>query len=98
MPGEKVIWRENPKGVDTPWKEHPIWRGACNESPLYEDLFGTGNKVLTMGTNDEYLAWFEPAENPHAEWICHHLSGPVARAGNLTATTFYSPLTGCRPG
>src|SRR5688500_3078313 len=28
MPGEKAIWRENPKGVDGPWKEHFIWRSA----------------------------------------------------------------------
>ncbi len=36
MPGEKAIWRENPKGAPGPWKEHPIWRSAGNESPAGE--------------------------------------------------------------
>lgn len=74
MPGEKAIWRENTKGAGGPWKEHPIWRSAGNESPLFEDLFGDGKKVLVMGTDDEYLAWFEPAADPYAEWICHPIS------------------------
>ena len=74
MPGEKAIWRENPKGAEGPWKEHFIWRSAGNESPLYEDLFGDGKKVLIMGTDDAYLAWFEPSSDPNAEWICHNVS------------------------
>jgi len=62
-----------------PWKEHPIWRSAGNESPLYVDLFGNGKKVLIMGTDDAYLAWFEPAKDPYAEWVSHpvgELKGP----------------------
>ncbi|MCB8933036.1 MAG: hypothetical protein M9921_14575 [Fimbriimonadaceae bacterium] len=74
-PGEKAVWRENPKGGSGPWKEHLVWRSACNESPLYADLFKDGKRVLVMGTDDEYLAWFEPAEDPYAEWICHPVSG-----------------------
>ncbi|MEQ1821374.1 MAG: VCBS repeat-containing protein [Fimbriimonadaceae bacterium] len=74
MPGEKAIWRENPKGAPGPWKEHLIWRSAGNESPLYEDLFGNGKKVLIMGYDDAHLAWFEPATDPCKEWICHDVS------------------------
>lgn len=76
MPGEKTIWRENPKGASGPWKEHLIWRSAGNESPLYEDLFGRGKKVLIMAYDDAHLAWFEPAADPYAEWICHNVSEP----------------------
>lgn len=75
MPGEKAVWRENPKGGSAPWKEHLIWRSACNESPLYEDLLGNGKKVLVMGTDDDYLAWFEPSKDPYALWTCHNISG-----------------------
>lgn len=75
MPGERAIWRENPGKAQGVWKEHPIWRGAGNESPLYEDLLGDGKRVLIMGYDDNYLAWFEPAPDPHAEWICHNISG-----------------------
>lgn len=76
MPGDKAYWRENPKGADTAWKEHLIWHSAGNESPLYEDLLGDGRRVLVMGTDDEYLAWFEPAADPYAKWVCHRVSEP----------------------
>jgi hypothetical protein len=75
MPGEKAIWRENPKGKGVPWKEHRIWRSAGNESPLYVDLFGNGKKVLVMAYDDNYLAWFEPDKDPYKEWIPHDISG-----------------------
>lgn len=74
MPGERAVWRENPKGASGPWKEHLIWRSAGNESPRYEDLFGDGNLVLIMGYDDSHLAWFEPAADPTREWICHNVS------------------------
>ncbi len=76
MPGERAYWRENPKSEQGPWAEHPIWRSACNESPLFVDLLGTGKQVLVMGYDDSYLAWFEPSADPYAEWICHNVSGP----------------------
>jgi len=76
MPGEKAIWRENPKGNDQPWTEHLIWRSAGNESPLYEDLFRNGKKVLVMAYDDAHLAWFEPSSDPYKEWICHNISEP----------------------
>ncbi|MBS1724735.1 MAG: VCBS repeat-containing protein [Armatimonadetes bacterium] len=75
MPGERAIWRENPRGQSIPWSEHPIWRNACNESPLYVHLFRKGKKVLVMGSDESVLAWFEPAKDPYAEWICHPISG-----------------------
>lgn len=76
MPGERAIWRENPKGKHEPWKEHLVWRSAGNESPLYVDLFGNGKRVLVMAYDDERLAWFEPAADPYKQWICHDVSEP----------------------
>jgi hypothetical protein len=73
-PGSAAVWRENPKGEAGPWKVHTIWRSACNESPLYVDLLGTGQKVLVMGYDTTRMAWLEPAEDPYAEWICHDVS------------------------
>ncbi|MBI5707677.1 MAG: VCBS repeat-containing protein [Armatimonadetes bacterium] len=58
------------------WKEHLIWRSACNESPLYIDLFKSGKRVLVMGTDDNYLAWFEPSADSDKPWTCHPISGP----------------------
>jgi len=74
MPGERCYWRQNSRDPKRPWIEHPIWRSACDESPLYVDLFGDGRRVLIMGFDDEYLAWFEPDSNPFAEWKCHIVS------------------------
>ena len=49
FPGKPAFWYENPKGKDGHWKEHIIWHSACNETPQYVDLFGTGKRVLVMG-------------------------------------------------
>jgi hypothetical protein len=49
FPGKPAYWYENPKGQKGPWKEHVIWHSACNETPTYVDLFGTGKRVLVMG-------------------------------------------------
>lgn len=76
MPGEKAVWRENPGKSSGPWQEHLIWHSAGNESPLYIDLFKNGKRVLVMGTDDEYLAWFEPNDDATKPWIMHRISGP----------------------
>jgi hypothetical protein len=49
FPGEPCHWYENPQGKDGLWKEHVIWHSACNETPIYVDLFGNGKRVLVMG-------------------------------------------------
>jgi hypothetical protein len=56
FPGEPCYWLENPKGKGTTedgkpthWKRHYIWHSACNETPIYVDLFNTGQRVLVMG-------------------------------------------------
>src|SRR5208282_5074246 len=49
FPGAPCHWYENPRGQPGLWKEHLIWKSACNETPQYADLFGTGKRVLVMG-------------------------------------------------
>ncbi|MCI0460510.1 MAG: FG-GAP-like repeat-containing protein [Gemmataceae bacterium] len=49
FPGRECYWYENPRGQPVPWKEHLLWHSACNETPIYADLFGTGKRVLVMG-------------------------------------------------
>src|SRR3984957_16696957 len=52
FPGAECFWYENPKGkTDQLWKEHHLTNSACNETPIYVDLFKTGKKVLVMGWN-----------------------------------------------
>ncbi len=96
FPGEAAYWMENPKGkgtVDgkpTHWKKHTIWHSACNETPQYVDLLGTGKKVLIMGFqpkdskdgNSGQMAYFTPnAKDPNAEWDMHPISDPAAGPG-----------------
>ena len=54
------------------WTRHEIWHSACNETPLYTDLFGDGRRVLVMGwqpkgkDNEGQMAWFTPGSDPAA--------------------------------
>jgi hypothetical protein len=83
FPGEPCYWMENPKGKDGHWKKHLIWHSACNETPQYADLLGTGKKVLIMGFQPEgkqtegQMAYFTPdPKDPYAKWIMHPISEP----------------------
>jgi hypothetical protein len=84
-PGRPCYWAENPKGdASKHWAKHEIWHSACNETPLYQDLFGTGKRVLIMGfqpkgakTNNEgQMAYFTPSKDPNAVWEMHPISEP----------------------
>ena len=73
LPRRPVLLDGEPEGrADGHWKKHEIWHTACNETPLYADLFGTGKRVLVMGCqpkgrrngNEGQMAYFTPAEGP----------------------------------
>ena len=58
---------------------------ACNETPQYVDLFGTGKRVLVMGFqpkgknkagNEGQMAWFAPGKDPTQPWEMHPISEP----------------------
>lgn len=93
FPGAPCYWLENPQGKGTKadgspthWKRHIIWHSACNETPLYADLFGNGQRVLIMGfqprgregqDNQGQMAYFTPNKaDPTAIWTMHPLSAP----------------------
>src|SRR5262249_22533369 len=56
------------------------WHSACNETPQYQDLFGTGRHVLIMGwqpkgkDNEGQMAWFAPGKDPTQLWEMHPIS------------------------
>jgi hypothetical protein len=92
-PGTPCYWMENPKGKAATdegkplhWKKHVIWHSACNESPTYADLLGTGKRVLLMGaqpkgkSNEGQMAYFTPASDPAALWEMHPVSEPSTPA------------------
>lgn len=88
FPGAPCYWMENPKGDGSKhWAKHEIWHSACNETPQYADLFGTGKRVLVMGFqpkgaksdgNEGQMAYFTPAKDPNAPWEMHPISEPTA--------------------
>ncbi|MBN9121089.1 MAG: VCBS repeat-containing protein [Planctomycetes bacterium] len=94
FPGAPCFWMENPKGQSRGpdgkplhWKKHVIWDSACNETPLYADLLGTGKRVLVMGFqppkkgNEGQMAYFTPdPQDPYAKWVMHPISEPSTPA------------------
>jgi hypothetical protein len=104
FPGDPCYWLENPKGKSTGedgkplhWKKHIIWHSACNETPLYSDLLGTGKRVLIMGWqpkgkgNEGQMAYFTPnPKDPDALWEMHPLSEPSAPGKETPGTQKFS--------
>ena len=82
FPGKAAHWYENPKGRTGLWAEHELWPSACNETPLYADLFGDGHRVLVMGVqpkgknNEGQMAWFIPGSDATQPWELHAVSEP----------------------
>jgi hypothetical protein len=82
FPGNPCYWLENPQGKEGHWKKHIIWHSACNETPQYVDLFGTGKRVLIMGwqpkdrDNEGQMAYFTPGSDPTQLWEMHPISVP----------------------
>ncbi len=94
-PGKACYWYENPRGKPGPWKAHLVYDNACNETPQFADLFGTGRRVLIMGAqpvgkgdaNEGELCWFAPGNDPTKPWEKHAISGP-SRPGKVIPGTF----------
>jgi len=104
FPGAPCYWMENPKGQATGpdgkplhWKKHTIWHSACNETPQYVDLLGTGKRVLVMGWQPQgketegQMAYFTPNPNdPTALWEMHPISEPSAPGKEIPGTRKFS--------
>src|SRR5258708_29230111 len=74
FPGDKCVWRENPKGKPGHWPEHVIWKSACNESPAFADLLGNKKPILCFPYDEKFMAWYEPGLDPTAEFVSHVVS------------------------
>jgi hypothetical protein len=96
FPGKPAYWYENPQGKEGHWKQHEIWPSACNETPTYVDLFGTGKRVLLMAAQPKgqekmgQMAWFTPGQDPTAPWEMHPVSEPSAAGKEIPGTQKFS--------
>ena len=89
FPGAACYWYENPKGKDELWKEHLLTNSACNETPIYVDLFKTGKKILVMGWNpppskdkkngNGEVCYFLPGKDPTQPWERISISGDMGK-------------------
>jgi hypothetical protein len=78
FPGAACLWYENPKNQPGYWKEHQVWKSACNETPLFADLLGSGKPVPLFGIQPEkQVAWFSVPKDLEGPWDCH----PVSKSG-----------------
>jgi len=79
LPGEPCRWYENPKNKPGHWKEMIVANSACNETPLFADLLGTGQPVLVFAVRPEGLmAWFSVPKDLEGLWDMHVIAGPNA--------------------
>jgi hypothetical protein len=91
FPGQPCHWYANPQGKPGHWKEHRIWRSACNETPQYVDLFGDGKKKLIMAIQPEgQMCWFQPGKDPTKLWEMHPISVASTKTNKVPGTEVYS--------
>lgn len=74
FPGAPCHWYKNPGKSEGPWQEFLIQDNACNETPLYVDLLGTGKRVLLLGHKGE-VCYFRPESDPTKPWERVSISG-----------------------
>ncbi len=95
FPGTPCYWLENPRGADRHWVRHIIWHSACNETPLFADLLGTGQRVLIMGwqpkgkEREGQMAYFTPGKDPGQLWEMHPISVPSQPGKPIPGTFKY---------
>ncbi len=91
FPGNPCYWYENPGAKGGKWKAHLLTNSACNETPIFIDLFRSGKKQLVMGWNPQKdakdlkkgnyddrgeLCYFIPGKDPTQPWQRVSISGP----------------------
>ncbi|MBI3823777.1 MAG: VCBS repeat-containing protein [Planctomycetes bacterium] len=96
FPGKPCYWYENPGAKGGLWKQHLLASSACNETPIYVDLFKTGKKYLVMGwqppgqgTMGE-MCYFVPGKDPTQPWERISISGPSAKGKEIPGTRMFS--------
>ncbi|MCS7047419.1 MAG: VCBS repeat-containing protein, partial [Gemmataceae bacterium] len=96
FPGKECHWYQNPGPAGGLWKQHLLSDSACNETPIFIDLFGKGKKYLVMAWqppgkgNMGEMCWFEPGSDPTQPWSRHSLSGPSTPMREVPGTRRFS--------
>ncbi len=76
IPGDPVVWYENPGRMGGYWHEHPIYPSLGNETPLFVDIDGDGRPDL-LGNDPltREVIWLRaPARKGSTVWDKHLIS------------------------
>lgn len=97
FPGKVCFWYENPGKKGGDWTQRHLTNSACNETPIYVDLFGKGKKVLVMawqpkGSKGDMgeMCYFQPGKDPTQPWERVSISGPSAPGKEVPGTRMFS--------
>jgi hypothetical protein len=96
FPGKECYWYENPGARGGKWTPHLLTTSACNETPIYVDLFGTGKKVLVMAwqppgkQNQGQMCYFVPGKDPTQPWQKLPISEPSQMGKEIPGTQRFS--------
>jgi hypothetical protein len=105
FPGNPCYWYENPGAKGGLWTPHLVTNSACNETPIYVDLFKTGKKLLVMGWNPQKddkdikkgnyddrgeMCYFVPTNDPTQPWTRVSISGPSAQGKTVPGTARFA--------
>lgn len=75
FPGKPAKWYENPKGQAGHWKEHEIFRSACNESPQFVDIDKDGRlEMIFAYAPENQMACFKAPARGETAWARHPIS------------------------
>lgn len=97
FPGKACPWYENPGPKGGPWKEHLLAASACNETPIFVDLFKNGKKVLVMGWqppgskgDQGQMCYFTPGADATKPWDRHPISEASEPGKEIPGTQRFS--------
>lgn len=97
FPGKECYWYENPGAKRGLWTQHLLTDSACNETPIYVDLFGTGKKQVVMAWqppgskgNMGEMCYFVPGKDPTKPWQRMSISGPSEPKKEVPGTQRFS--------
>ncbi len=77
FPGKQTWWFQNPGHASKePWKRNVVVQQTNDESPLYVDGDGDGQRGLVYGDAANRLSIARPQANPLLEWKAITISGP----------------------
>lgn len=89
FPNKPCHWYRNPGKDGSVWQEHLIQDSACNETPLYVDLFKSGKRGLILGHKGE-MCYFTPGKDPTRPWERLSISGPSSNKELQPGTFHYA--------